>query len=257
MVHHEPFKSLGPLSWTADIASRDPSALADLLSATLADAQLLIDSIPSSTTPNPAAKPAATDRGRGRRPRSHTDPSVLLPPSSPGCPRPVVAGDDEGNNKKNAESAQRDRDRDRERERERERLARDWKPLKTAANPHGIVMHRLSAGGGGGGAWFARRSVHRYPALAPGGGGGGGGFEKWEAALRAEMQATLVRRAKARAKAVGNGEGEGETGNIRGLAAERRVERVDVEGGSMECEFIFLFFLGDGDGDGGLHVYAS
>ena len=156
MSHHDPFKSLSPLSWSKDLAPRDPAALADLLKSTLANAQLLIDSIPTPTPPNQHL----TVSGRAR---SHTDSSVPPP-----CPSLAQSDDKKkGRSKTYGNSAEGEREEEREMVK---KLAREWKDVKTGANPHGISMHKLAAKDGKG-AWFARRSLHRC--------GGGMGFEKW------------------------------------------------------------------------------
>ncbi|KAK4137146.1 hypothetical protein BT67DRAFT_453545 [Trichocladium antarcticum] len=229
--HHDPFKALSPLSWPADIAPLDQGGLATLLSATLADATLLVNSIPSPTPPSPAATatappPAAaaaatTTTGRAR---SHTD-SALRPPHPPfhpttrpaaagtGRQRPPRAGDDDATIVR--------------------QLAREWKDLRTqphtASNPHGIAMHKL-AGRDGKGAWFARRSVHR-----------GEPFEKWEAALRGEMGETLGRAG----------------GGVRGLGAERRVVRVELDLGAEGGGEGVAKGMGMGKGKGGMEVYQA
>lgn len=96
-------------------------------------------------------------------------------------------------------------------------LQKEWgKPVKLTPkeNPLGMTVYRL-AGKDGKGAWFARRSVHE-----------GLGFEKWKKGLQREFPKTME---------VQGGPGEG---NIRGIGAERRVERHVVEGvGMAEGEF--------------------
>lgn len=76
-----------------------------------------------------------------------------------------------------------------------------------------MTVYKL-AGKDGKGAWFARRSVHE-----------GLGFEKWKKGLQREFPKTME---------VHGGPGEG---NIRGIGAERRVERRVVESvGTAEGE---------------------
>lgn len=72
-----------------------------------------------------------------------------------------------------------------------------------------MTVYKL-AGKDGKGAWFARRSVHE-----------GLGFEKWKKGLQREFPETME---------VQGGPGEG---NIRGIGAEKRVERHVVEGVGM------------------------
>jgi hypothetical protein len=218
MSHHAPFKSLSPLSWPTDIAPCDPSSLTDLLTSTLAEAQLLIDSIPTPTPP-----PSSTSKTTSGRARSHTD-SAVRPPSSSG------KGNDEGGSNKSKIKERTEQEKETVR-----KLQREWKDLKVqqggSGNPHGIAMYKMSAKDGKG-AWFARRSLHRSE-------GGIGGFDKWEAALRREMQVTLDRVADTPGMEPG-------TGNIRGIGAERRVGAVECEGGRMDggfCSFSPLIFL--------------
>ncbi|GAB1320283.1 hypothetical protein MFIFM68171_10493 [Madurella fahalii] len=201
MSHYEPFKSLSALSWPADIAPHvdEPSSLTNLVTTTLANSQLLIDSIPTPTTSS-----AATAVGRAR---SHTDSSVNFTTSPP----PTKQND--GQEKK-------------ERSETLQKLRRDWKDIKISPkdNPHGIAMYKLAAKDGKG-AWFARRSLHKGVELR---------FEKWEAALRREMQETLAR---CKGKEAG-------TGNIRGIGAERRVERVETPEGILEVYQVSARFPG-------------
>lgn len=95
-------------------------------------------------------------------------------------------------------------------------LQKEWgKPIKLTPkeNPLGMTVYKL-AGKDGKGAWFARRSVHE-----------GLGFEKWKKGLQREFPKTME---------VHGGPGEG---NIRGIGAERRVERRVVENvGTAEGE---------------------
>ncbi|KAL2024634.1 hypothetical protein VTK56DRAFT_6835 [Thermocarpiscus australiensis] len=219
MAHHEPFRSLGPLSWTDDICGRDRAALSDLLTTTLANAQLLIDSIPTPTTTPPtkttsssSSSSSSSSTSGPRRARSQTDPPRFTTPDTKQKP---------SDGKHENETVQ--------------KLRREWKDLRVApsasTNPHGIVMHKLAARDGKG-AWFARRSLHRSGRDA-----GSVTFDKWEAALRREMQVTLDRVERENGKEPG-------TGNIRGIGAERRVGRVDVDGGSMELYQVSVRFPG-------------
>ena len=173
MSHHQPFKSLGPLSWDTDIAPHttgnknddvdDDAALTNLFTSTLANAQLLIDSIPpSSSSPATATTAAATPKTPGRA-RSHTD-SAVSPPSTTTSTTPSTSttkrNDGGGDSHQKATLT---------------KLSREWKDLKmqqaSAGNPHGIAMYKMAAKDGRG-AWFGRRSLHRV-------GPGGVGFEKW------------------------------------------------------------------------------
>ncbi|KAK4252097.1 reticulocyte-binding protein 2 a [Corynascus novoguineensis] len=239
MSHHRPFKSLGTLSWPTDISphlsnSADDSSsstLTKLFTNTFADAQLLIDSIPTPTQPiHPTAgEAAAASPGRAR---SHTDSGIAA-----ASPFPLDENATIGSSKGAREE---------EKEKEREtvdKLRREWKDLKLAAqqqsksnrkknkeddnnnNPHQITVYKMSAKDGGG-SWFARRSLHRA-----------GGFDKWEAAFRREMTATLERVEATPGKEPG-------TGNIRGIGAERRVDGAEVEGGTMDVYHVSARFPG-------------
>ena len=87
-------------------------------------------------------------------------------------------------------------------------LQKEWgKPIKLSAkeNPMGIGVYKLS--GKDGRAWFARRSVHE-----------GMPYHKWKQALKSEFPESLE---------IQGAPGEG---NIRGIGAEKRVEKKDVKG---------------------------
>lgn len=119
--HHEPFRALAPVDWK-QVTSHDP--LAGFLSATFADAQILVDSIPPppSQPPRPIRQPV--------RPRSHTESSIAQRP--PTAPSPHSG-----------------------------RLQKEWKEIKVNAreNPLDISVYKLASRDGSG-SWFARRSVH-------------------------------------------------------------------------------------------------
>ncbi|KAK5707941.1 hypothetical protein LTR97_000480 [Elasticomyces elasticus] len=88
-----------------------------------------------------------------------------------------------------------------------EALQKHWgKPYKFSTNPHGVALYKM-AGHDRHGAWFARRSVHE-----------GIGFSKFRKAMLREFPQTLT---------VQGGPG---AGAIRGLAADSRLEDIDVEG---------------------------
>jgi Protein of unknown function (DUF3074) len=93
-------------------------------------------------------------------------------------------------------------------------LQKSWgKPVKVNAkdNPLGVTLYKM-AGHDRHGAWFARRSVHE-----------GLGFTKWKKAMQEEFGQSL---------AVQGGPGEG---SVRGIGADRRLEKVVVEGvGNLE-----------------------
>ncbi|MCJ1478282.1 hypothetical protein MMC13_006959 [Lambiella insularis] len=102
-------------------------------------------------------------------------------------------------------------------------LQKEWgKPIKLAAkdNPMGIGVYKLS--GKDGRAWFARRSVHE-----------GMPYHKWKIALQSEFPESLE---------IQGAPGEG---NIRGIGAERSVEKRVVKGvGSMEVYHLSAQFPG-------------
>ncbi|KAK4106244.1 hypothetical protein N658DRAFT_502740 [Parathielavia hyrcaniae] len=238
MAHYAPFKSLSPVTWATDIAPRDPSSLADLLTTTLSEAQLLIDSIPTPT-PAPPSSNTHTPNSSGRA-RSHTDSAVQPPSSSGGVGK---SGEGEGENKELSSGKGEDRNTAEQQQQDREatvrKLQREWKDLKVAqgdknGNPHGIAMYKMAARDGRY-AWFARRSLHRPE--GGGGLGGLGGFDKWEAALRGEMQATLDKVAATPGMEPG-------MGNIRGIGAERRVETVECDAGTVDVYHVSARFPG-------------
>lgn len=88
-------------------------------------------------------------------------------------------------------------------------LQQSWgKPIKFNAkdNPHHVAMFKMAARDRHG-AWFARRSVHE-----------GIGFTKFRRAMQREFPESL------------RVEGGAGAGAVRGLAADRRLEQIDVEG---------------------------
>ncbi|KAH6636305.1 hypothetical protein F5144DRAFT_487209 [Chaetomium tenue] len=225
MSHHQPFKSLGPLSWNTDIAPHttddnndNDGNITNLFTSTLANAQLLIDSIPPSPS-SPTTTTTTTPKFPGRA-RSHTDSAISPSTTTPNTYTSTTTRKD-GTSNNEADKAV------------LTKLSREWKDLKmhqvSSGNPHGIAMYKMAAKDGRG-AWFARRSLHRV-------GPGGVGFERWEAALKEEMQVTLDRVEAEPGKEPG-------TGNVRGIGAERRVERVEFEGGKMDVYHVSARFPG-------------
>ncbi|KAK4548623.1 hypothetical protein LTR36_009533 [Oleoguttula mirabilis] len=95
-----------------------------------------------------------------------------------------------------------------------EDLQRHWgKPYKFKAeqNPHGVILYKM-AGHDRHGAWFARRSVHE-----------GLGFARFKKAMQREFPHSLT---------VQGGPG---AGAVRGLAGDKRLEQIDVDGvGQLE-----------------------
>ncbi|KAK6499692.1 hypothetical protein TWF481_010053 [Arthrobotrys musiformis] len=95
-------------------------------------------------------------------------------------------------------------------------FTKEWKEVKPGGvNAHDIRVYRLYAKDGGG-TWFARRSVHE-----------GIGFGRFRRGLRREFEESLGRR-----MGVGRGEGEGMVipAGVRGIGAEKRLERRVVKG---------------------------
>ncbi|KAK4218070.1 reticulocyte-binding protein 2 a [Rhypophila decipiens] len=205
-THHEPFKSLGPLAWE-DVDTGDDTSLPGLFSTTFHNAQILVDSIPA---PQTCAVPsenssAPTTRGRARAKTESAVGAGYIPPAS------IIASSQEP--KKDVELAA--------------TLRKDWKEVKLNPkdNPLGIAIYKLGAKDGKG-SWFARRSVHS-----------GLSFEKWRTALEREFAETLNRSDR-------KGSEPG-TGNIRGIGAEKRVERKVVDGaGSLEMFQVSARFPG-------------
>ncbi|KAK6544480.1 hypothetical protein TWF694_001174 [Orbilia ellipsospora] len=109
-------------------------------------------------------------------------------------------------------------------------FTKDWKEIKPGGNnPHDIKVYKLAAKDGNG-AWFARRSVHE-----------GIGFARFRKGLRREFEESLGRR-MGQGRESGNtpptdnaAEGENWEGmvipaGVRGIGAERRLERRVVKG---------------------------
>ncbi|KAK4635375.1 hypothetical protein CLAFUW4_00256 [Fulvia fulva] len=107
---------------------------------------------------------------------------------------------------------------------EHAKLAKQWgKPMKfkKETNPLDVSLYKM-AGHDRHGAWFARRSVHE-----------GLGFDKFKRAMLREFPQSL---------SVEGGPG---AGAIRGLAADRRLERIDVKGvGKLEVYQLSSVFPG-------------
>lgn len=164
--------------------------LRPFLSSTFSQAQTVIDSIPSPPSQAKSSQPG--------RPRSHTD-SSILPPSSP-----THASRDHANTTANDEDSQATA----QRAAQAAQLLKEWKEVKVPPkdNPMGISVYKLSAKDGRG-AWFARRSLHE-----------GISFDKFRLGLQREFGETLK-----------NSTGPG-TGNVRGIGADKRAERVECDG---------------------------
>ncbi|KAK6531293.1 hypothetical protein TWF281_008108 [Arthrobotrys megalospora] len=104
-------------------------------------------------------------------------------------------------------------------------FTKDWKEVKPGGgNPHDIKVYKLAAKDGGG-AWFARRSVHE-----------GIGFGRFRKGLRREFEESLERRMGVGREGNGGNGGEDEwegmviPSGVRGIGAERRLERRVVKG---------------------------
>ncbi|KAK5664325.1 hypothetical protein OQA88_543 [Cercophora sp. LCS_1] len=103
-------------------------------------------------------------------------------------------------------------------------LRKEWKPVKISAkeNTLGIDVYKLAAKDGKG-SWFARRSVHAVD------------FDKMVLGLKREFAETSSVLSS----------GGGETKSVRGLGAEKRVERMAVEGvGVIEVYLVSVRFPG-------------
>ena len=104
------------------------------------------------------------------------------------------------------------------------KLQKSWgKPykFKKEQNPHNVGLYKM-AGNDRHGAWFARRSVHE-----------GIGFDKFKRAMMREFTEAL------------KVQGEPGAGAVRGIAADRRLERIDVPGvGKLEVYELSAAFPG-------------
>ena len=225
MAHHEPFKALGPLAWDTILAcpkgetSGDADAkngnsgsvtLSELLNSTFESARILVDSIPSDTG---NSKTKTTGRAR-----SQTDSAV-------GAPPPHLAG--------SAKSPH------------VPLLRKEWKEVKVSPSKdnkgnlnNNLAIYKLSARDGKG-SWFARRSVHERV-----------GFDKFRLGLRREFAETTaaLRQQQDISGVVGKengGSGHGDGKSVRGLGAEKRIERRVVKGvGTVEVFLVSVRFPG-------------
>ncbi len=92
-------------------------------------------------------------------------------------------------------------------------LRKEWKEVKVnpRENPLGLSVYKLAAKDGRG-SWFARRSVHE-----------GQSFDKWKLAMEKEFAESM------------KVQGKPGSGKIRGIGADKRVERTVFEGcGKLE-----------------------
>jgi hypothetical protein len=148
---HQALKVLAPIE--ASSIPSSPEDLAQFMTSTFADAQLLIDSIPLPTTTDTSSLLAGRSRSNtvSSIASSVSDISISTARSTP--PHPDV-----------------------------EILQKEWgKPVRLNAkdNPLGMSVYKL-AGNDGKGAWFARRSVHE-----------GLAFGRWKRGLEREFPETL------------------------------------------------------------------
>ncbi|KAK0621353.1 hypothetical protein B0T17DRAFT_494206 [Bombardia bombarda] len=213
VAHHEPFKALSPLEWDAVDGHED---LSELLSDTFNHAQVLIDSIPIPTTAavTPLSNSSSLSATTGRA-RSQTESAVKAPTLR------SASADTRHSAPQNTSSSVTATD-----PATVAKLQKEWKEVKVNAkdNPLGISVYKLSAKDGKG-AWFARRSLHH-----------GLSFDKWKLALEKEFAETLARCGP---------DGQPGSGNIRGIGAEKRVERKVVEGkGALELFHVSARFPG-------------
>ncbi|KUI65578.1 hypothetical protein VM1G_00158 [Cytospora mali] len=215
MAHHEPLKALGPIDWT-DVTGDD---LSTFLSTTFSSAQTVIDSIP--------ALPG--QQQQTNRARSHTDSSVLVassssqPSSSPDDPTTTTTTTKTGRNHANTTAGADAAAAAAASAATAAQLLKEWKEVKVPPkdNPMDISVFKLG-GKDGRGAWFARRSLHE-----------GVPFDKFRMGLEREFGETMK-----------NSKGPG-TGNVRGIGAERRAERVVCEGvGKAEVWLLSAQFPG-------------
>lgn len=104
------------------------------------------------------------------------------------------------------------------------RLQKSWgKPykFKKEQNPHNVALYKM-AGNDRHGAWFARRSVHE-----------GIGYDRFKRAMMREFSQALTV------------QGEPGAGAVRGIAADRRLERTDIPGlGKLEVYELSAAFPG-------------
>ncbi|GJN68773.1 START-like domain-containingprotein [Purpureocillium lilacinum] len=158
--HHEPLKALAPIDW-AEVPQED-GGLDGFLNGVFAEAQVVVDSIPSTTTTTSGSN-STTATGRAR---AQTDSAVFYS----GAAAAAATAKDQSPSSSAGPSAE-----------QREQLRKEWKEVKVNPrdNPLGITVYKL-AGKDGRGAWFARRSVHE-----------GLSFDRWKAGLEREFAETM------------------------------------------------------------------
>ncbi|KAK3379397.1 hypothetical protein B0T24DRAFT_154487 [Lasiosphaeria ovina] len=214
--HHDPFKALSPVDWTAFVddgnekKAINKDRLTELLSTTFENAQAVINSIPVPASVAAVTKAAAAETtATTGRARSQTD-SAVRSNSDFNIPSILLA--DSSVSRRDAVTS--------------ELLRKEWKHVKISPrdNPLNISVYKLSAKDGKG-SWFARRSIHHpFSPTANSDTGSAAdsyniSFDKWRLALQKEFTETLART-----------QGEPGTGNIRGIGAEKRIELVELDG---------------------------
>ena len=147
--HHEPLKALGPIDW-ADVPQ---DGLETFLGGVFAEAQIIIESIPSPTTTSANAAPTG-------RARAKTESAVVYADLQKTLSLPMGGSSSVG---------------------AADQLRKEWKEVKVSpgSNPLGISVYKL-AGKDSKGAWFARRSVHE-----------GLSFDRWKDGLEREFAETM------------------------------------------------------------------
>lgn len=118
-----------------------------------------------------------------------------------------------------------------------QKLQQNWKDVKInqRENPLDVKVYKLGAKDGKG-AWFARRSVHE-----------GLSFEQWKKGLEDELIETM------------KVQGQPGGGSIRGIGADRLVEKVEIPGlGKAQGSFVpLLSFTSDLLGDGPIEAISN
>ena len=190
MAHHEPFKALSPLAWDTIAASGDGNNNSG---------DVAVPDLISTTFRNAQVliDSIPADDGTSAQSTKSTTGRVRSHTDSAVMP-PHITADGSGSSSSKHESSA-----------VAAQLRKEWKEVKVNAkeNPLGISVFKMSAKDGKG-SWFARRSVHR-----------GVPFDKWRLGLKTEFAEALAVNGAAE-----NGK------SVRGLGAERRVDRKVVEG---------------------------
>ncbi|PKY04246.1 hypothetical protein P168DRAFT_310873 [Aspergillus campestris IBT 28561] len=188
---HEALQCLSATTW--DAVPTDPAALRAYMADISAKAHLIVNSVPEQPPP----PPPPSDK---EHTHTHTHTPYPPTPSSPTAPQ-ITPSPTRLNTPDPALQT----------------LHQEWgKPIKVSStrdNPLDIPVYKLS-GADGRGSWFGRRSIHQ-----------GLPFARWQEKLSSEMLVTLA------ANEERLGEGKVADQAVRGIGAERRVERVEVRDG--------------------------